>query len=181
MGHAALVEQPGRLFQVLAAGDAEAEMVQAHPVRVETVGRGGHRPQPHDQVAADHDDAAEQDPERLGRGRIIGRRRLHRDLEAQQVSVELAAALHVGHREPEVMDVTAWNLPGHHALPPATKPQCSAASALASQAAACAASRSSESRGHACLAQSPKSRSARAAQATPASGSTQRKLPERPK
>src|SRR5208282_1073151 len=98
-----------------------------------------------------------------------------------QAGVELAAALHVGHREPEVMDVTTWNLAGHHALPPATKPRCSTASALASQAAACTASRSSESRGHACLAQSPKSRSARAAQATPAAGSTQRKLPERPK
>ena len=35
--------------------------------------------------------------------------------------------------------------------------------------------------GQACLAQSPKSRSARATQASPASGSTHRKLPERPK
>ena len=37
VGHAVLVEQPGRLLQVLAAGHAEAEMIQAHPIRVETV------------------------------------------------------------------------------------------------------------------------------------------------
>ena len=35
VGHAALVEQPGRLLQVLAAGDAEAEVVQwSGPARV---------------------------------------------------------------------------------------------------------------------------------------------------
>jgi hypothetical protein len=105
VGHAALVEQADRLFQVRAAWDAEAEMVQAHPIRVEAVRVRGHRPQPHDQVAADHDHAAEQDLERLGGARVVRRRRLHGDLEAQQAGVELAAALHVGDGEPEVVDV----------------------------------------------------------------------------
>src|SRR5206468_10832346 len=35
--HPAGVEEPDRLLQVVVAGDAEAEMVQAHPVRVESV------------------------------------------------------------------------------------------------------------------------------------------------
>jgi len=43
------------------------------------------------------------------------------------------------------------------------------------------ASRSSDSRGQACFAQSPKARSASEAQPIPARGSTQMKLPERPK
>ena len=41
------------------------------PGRPVTFGR--HRPQPHQQVAADHDHAAEQDTERLGIGRVAGR------------------------------------------------------------------------------------------------------------
>ncbi len=45
----------------------------------------------------------------------------------------------------------------------------------------CDASTSSARRGQACFAQSPKSRSASEAQAIRASGSTQMKLPERPK
>jgi hypothetical protein len=112
--HAALVEQPDCLLQVAAGGHAEAEVVQAGPVRVEAVGRGGHRPQPHDQVAARHDHAAEQELEHLVRARVAGRRRLHDDLETQQAGVELAAALHVGHCEPEMMDVAARN---HDCLP----------------------------------------------------------------
>jgi hypothetical protein len=35
--HTALIEQPDGPLQVLAGGHAEAEMIQAHPVRVETV------------------------------------------------------------------------------------------------------------------------------------------------
>ena len=31
MSHVVLIKQPGRLIQVLAAGDAEAEMVKARP------------------------------------------------------------------------------------------------------------------------------------------------------
>ena len=46
----ALVEQAYRLFQILAAGHAEAEVVKAHPVRVEAVIRGRQGPQPHQQV-----------------------------------------------------------------------------------------------------------------------------------
>src|SRR5262249_31016 len=74
VGHALLVEQPGGLLQVVAAGDAEAEVAKAYPVRVEPVTFGRHRPQPQQQVAADHDHAAEQDAERLGLGRVAGRR-----------------------------------------------------------------------------------------------------------
>ena len=40
MGHAVLVEQRRRLLQVRTAGHAEAEMVQAHPIRVELVSGG---------------------------------------------------------------------------------------------------------------------------------------------
>ena len=118
MGHAVLVEQRGRLLQVLTAGHAEAEMVQAHPIRVELVPGGRHRPQPHDQVAADHDHAAEQHAEHLLRRRVAGRGRFRRHLEAEQAGIELAAALHVAHRKPQVMDVTGWNLPCHCALLP---------------------------------------------------------------
>jgi hypothetical protein len=42
--YAVLIEQPDRLLQVLAGGHAEAEMIQAHPVRVETVIGGRYRP-----------------------------------------------------------------------------------------------------------------------------------------
>jgi hypothetical protein len=37
VNHAVLIEQPGRLVQVLATGDAEAEMVKADPLRAGTV------------------------------------------------------------------------------------------------------------------------------------------------
>lgn len=57
-------------------------------VRVFSRGRSGrpagYGPRVHQQVAADHGDAAEENLERLGRARIAGRRRLHRDLEAEQ-------------------------------------------------------------------------------------------------
>ena len=62
----ALIEQPQRVLEVLAAGDAKTEMVKADPVRVETIARFRHRPQTHDQVAAGHDHTAEEDLERLG-------------------------------------------------------------------------------------------------------------------
>src|SRR5271169_6882025 len=118
MGHGVLIEQRGRLLQVLPAGHTEAEMIKTHPVRVEMVSGRRHRPQPHNQVAADHHHAAEQDAEHLLRRRVAGRGRLHRHLKAEQAGIELAAALHVGHRQPQVMDVTGWNLPWHCALLP---------------------------------------------------------------
>ena len=43
--HTVLVEEPRRPLQVVAAGDAEAEMIKAHPVRVEPVAGRCHRPQ----------------------------------------------------------------------------------------------------------------------------------------
>jgi hypothetical protein len=68
-----LLERPHRLLHVTAAGNAEAEMVKAHPVRAEPVTGWRRRPQTHEQVAADHDHAAKQDLERLG-GRRVARR-----------------------------------------------------------------------------------------------------------
>src|SRR5262249_45356143 len=64
----------------------------------------------------------------LLRRRVIGRRRLRRDPEAEQAGVELAAAFQVGHREPQVMNVAGRNLPGHGTLPP--ERDCSRSSCL---------------------------------------------------
>ena len=101
-----LIEQLHCLLQVPAPSDAEAEVIKPGPVGVETVRRRSHRAQAHQQVAAGHHNAAEQDLERLRRRRVIWQRRLHNDLEAEQAGVELAATIHVGDCQPQVMDLT---------------------------------------------------------------------------
>jgi hypothetical protein len=116
--HAVLVEQPYSVLEVLMAGHAEAEMVKAYSVWVEPVTRWRHRPQAHEHVPADHDHTAKEDLKDLVRCRVIGRRRLHRNRETEEAGIELTAPLHVGHRKPQVMDVTSRNLSGHCALPP---------------------------------------------------------------
>ena len=114
------------------AGTPKLRWVEAHPVRVEPVPRRCHRPQAHQQVAADHDHAAEEDLEHLVRRRVVRRRRLHRHLETEQAGVELPAPLHVGHGEPQVMDVTGRNLPRHRRLPSAQSTEPRAARTAAS-------------------------------------------------
>jgi hypothetical protein len=66
---------------------------------------GGHRPQPQQQVAVDHHDAALQQVGGQVVVRIVGRRRrVHGDLEAEQLGVEGLGPLDVGDGEPEVVD-----------------------------------------------------------------------------
>src|SRR5215831_13092026 len=67
--HPSLVEQAHCLLQLVTAADAEAEVVEADPVLVEAVALRRHRPETHEQAAADHDAAAPQQlVHRRGRG-----------------------------------------------------------------------------------------------------------------
>jgi membrane protein len=112
-----LVHQHHRAFQIGPAADAEAEMVKADPVGTEPIAGWRHRPKAQQQAAPDHDHAAEENLERLGGSRIVWRRRLHGDVEAEQAGVELPAPLKVGHRQTQVMDVSGRNLSGHPVPP----------------------------------------------------------------
>jgi len=114
-----VVQQLHRAFQVGAAGDTEAEMVKPDPVGIEAVAGWRHRPQPQQQVAADHDYTTEENRERLGRCGVVWRRRLHGDVEAEQAGVELPAAPKVGHRQTQMVDVSRRNL-SRHPVPPST-------------------------------------------------------------
>jgi hypothetical protein len=65
MADPALIKQPQRVLQVIAAADAEAEVVKADPVGVEAITGWRHGSQSHDQVAPGHDHTTEKDFERL--------------------------------------------------------------------------------------------------------------------
>ena len=100
-------------------GTAEAEVIKTGPVLAEPVAGRRHRPQSHDQFAAAHHDAAEQNLEHLGGGRVVIGRRLGDDLEAEQPGVERPAPGQVGDGEPEVVDAAYRNLCCHCRAPSA--------------------------------------------------------------
>ena len=71
MNHAVLIELPGRLVQVLATGDAEAEMVKADPLRAGTVTFG----RPRLQAVSKSPRVMTTPPDKcVGFGRVAGRR-----------------------------------------------------------------------------------------------------------
>src|SRR5215469_17263431 len=93
-------------------------MVEADSVGVEAIPGRGHRPQTHQQAPPNHDPPAEEDLESLGGRRVVRRRRLHSNVEAEQAGVEMPAPLKVGHRETEMVDLSRRNLSGHPVPPP---------------------------------------------------------------
>jgi hypothetical protein len=98
-----------RRLQLSPASHSEAQMVKATAKRVEAVtgSLGIHRTQPQEQVAVDHDDAVlQQVSSQVVVGIVSRRRRVHGDLEAEQLGIEGPGSLDVGDREPEVMDRT---------------------------------------------------------------------------
>src|SRR6266851_9482452 len=73
MPHAALVEQPHRLLELGPTTHAEAQVIEPHPILVEAIAARRHRPQTHQQVAADHDASAKENRACCRRVRIVVR------------------------------------------------------------------------------------------------------------
>ena len=111
MLHPALVEQPDRFVEVGSGGDAEAEVVEPHPERVEAV--AGSRAGVVDGPQSDEHPLMGQDHPTLERIHervvvlVVGRRRLaDGDVEAEHLGVEGLRPLDVRDREAQMMDRT---------------------------------------------------------------------------
>src|SRR3954470_5744244 len=107
MGDALLVEDRNRALELLAALDCERQMVQSDPVFIEAVIAGGAG---RVRRSVNADNRAPTAEEHCARD-------LHGDLKPENLSVEPAGPVDVGHSETDVVDATGRQRNPHGAMP----------------------------------------------------------------